>query len=167
MKRTYLDSGAYISDDELYRYHLWRVWDEKLPRVLFVMLNPSTANALKDDPTITRLVGYAERWGFGRLDVVNLFAFRSPHPKVMRAYTGDRVGLYNNAAIFGQAHKTNQIIVAWGRNGDDYLERVGDVLKMLNPYELWCLGYTKLGQPLHPLMLKNEVTRVLFTPERS
>lgn len=163
MKRTYLDSGAYISDDELYRYHLWRVWDEKLPRVLFIMLNPSTASATKDDPTITRLVGYAERWGFGRLDVVNLFAFRSPHPKVMKAFAGDRVGLYNNAAIFGQAHKTNQIIVAWGRNGDDYLERVGDVLTMLNPYELWCLGYTKLGQPLHPLMLKNAAERVRFS----
>jgi hypothetical protein len=126
------------------------------------MLNPSTASATKDDPTITRLVGYAERWGYGRLDVINLFAFRSPHPKVMKAYEGDRVGLYNDQVIHQISYNATQIIVAWGRNGDDYLERVGDVLKMLNPYELWCLGATKGGQPLHPLMLKNAAERVRF-----
>ncbi|TMF61888.1 MAG: DUF1643 domain-containing protein, partial [Chloroflexi bacterium] len=68
--------GATFSADRRYRYRLWRRWDGARPVVAFVMLNPSTADARRDDPTIRRCIGFAKSWGFGGVEVVNLFAYR-------------------------------------------------------------------------------------------
>ena len=85
---------AVISHDDKYRYQLSRIWDEEKPMVLFIMLNPSTADADVDDPTIRRVVNFAKSWGYGGVFVGNLYAFRSTDPKVLR-YIDDPIGEEN------------------------------------------------------------------------
>jgi hypothetical protein len=118
--------------------------------VTFVMLNPSTANAEKFDPTVRRCFGYACEWGFGSLEVVNLFALRSTYPAVLSKAT-DPVGPGNDAAIIKAVKASDLVIVAWGVHGPlrgrdcKVLELIADVK------DLHCLGKTKAGNPLHPL----------------
>lgn len=76
-----MDKGAIISGCGKYRYSLWRTWDKKLPKVMFIMLNPSTADAYEDDPTIRRCINFAKSWGYGGIVVGNLFAYRATNPK--------------------------------------------------------------------------------------
>ena len=77
--------NAVISDCGRYRYHLWREWDATLPTVIWILLNPSTADASVPDPTLKKCIGFAKRWGFGSVVVRNLFCLRTPKPKVMKA----------------------------------------------------------------------------------
>src|SRR5207237_5457574 len=77
-------SGASFSRDRRYRYRLWRRWDAARPVVAFVMVNPSTADAGRDDPTIRRCIGFARSWGYGRLEVVDLFAYRGTDTRAPR-----------------------------------------------------------------------------------
>jgi hypothetical protein len=79
-----VERAAAFSRDGRYRYALWREWDAAKPCVLFIGLNPSSADDRRDDPTIRRCTGFARRWGFGRLAVGNLFALRTPHPSQLR-----------------------------------------------------------------------------------
>jgi len=95
---TYLDAGALLDEDGLYRWRLWRLWDASRPRLLWVLLNPSTADARDDDPTLRRCVGYAVRWGYGAVDLVNLFALRSTDPRALRS-AADPIGYANDAHI--------------------------------------------------------------------
>jgi hypothetical protein len=81
MKYGGMKKDAKLSDDKLYRYQLSRIWDETKPKVLFIMLNPSTADADVDDPTIRRVINFAKSWNYGGVYVVNLYAFRSTDPK--------------------------------------------------------------------------------------
>src|SRR5882724_4976365 len=89
-----IGNGAVLSDCERYRYALWRRWAER-PAVLFVGLNPSTADALQDDPTIRRCIRFAKAWGYGALYMGNLFAFRATDPRAMKA-EADAVGPDND-----------------------------------------------------------------------
>lgn len=75
---------ATLSEDRKYRYTLTRIWDETKPKVMFIGLNPSTADETKDDPTIIRCINFAKSWGYGGLEMTNLFAFRATNPKVMK-----------------------------------------------------------------------------------
>ena len=108
--------GADISEDGRYRYVLWRdglVGDDDRA-CLFIMLNPSTADATKDDPTIRKCIGFCKRWGYGQLFVVNLFAFRTTDPKWLLSGAVDPVGPCNNMAITGMALCCGDIVCAWG-----------------------------------------------------
>src|SRR5438309_1547537 len=87
--------SATISNCQQYRYRLSRCWDESLPACMFIMLNPSTADAKVDDRTIKRCMAYARAWGYGKLYVGNLFAFRATKPKNMKA-ASDPVGPNNH-----------------------------------------------------------------------
>lgn len=89
-----MEKTAIISEDEKYRYQLSRCWDETKPRILFIMLNPSTADANIDDPTIRRVISFAKSWGYGGVYVGNLFAFRSTDPKGLKQIA-DPVGENN------------------------------------------------------------------------
>lgn len=89
-----------------YRYNLWRVWDEQLPRVLWVMLNPSTADASQSDPTLRRILDFSKQWGYGSLEVVNLYAWRSPDPKTLLS-ASDPVGSFNNQHIIRSVTNPN------------------------------------------------------------
>lgn len=151
-------AGCVLSADKRFRYKLWRWWDPTLPTCVFCLLNPSTADHQVDDPTVKRCVGFARRWGFGRVEVVNLFAWRATRPDDLPG-VADPVGEINDSLILASAKDpTVSRIVAgwgvgvgtWGVNGRD-----GTVLKLLaeagKPVQ--CLGRTKDGSPRHPLYL--------------
>ena len=166
MSRAYLMAGAHVSDDGRYRYRLDRQWaaTSRQPRTaVFVMLNPSTADADKDDATIRRCVNFADREGCGRLIVVNLFALRSTDPSALRAgwLAGDDVtGPDNHAAILeaiDEAAGTNGLIIAaWGANWPrpNMPPRLNwERNATANGIKPRCFGLTRHGQPLHPVRL--------------
>jgi hypothetical protein len=164
---AYDERSAELSGDGFHRYQLRRAW-EPLPRttVLWVMLNPSTADANIDDPTIRRCVAFSKVLGFGGLVVVNLFALRATDPAELLAVKNplDAVGPDNDRWIAEEAVKANGIICAWGANVADrrLKERAARVLKMLGSYDLFCLKRTAGGMPSHPLYLKSDLKPVLF-----
>jgi hypothetical protein len=149
--------GATFSDCGTYRYSLTRRWGAGAPLV-FCMLNPSTANAEHDDPTIRKCLGFAERWHYKALEVVNLFAYRSTSPHVLPTIE-DPFGPQNAEAIAAATRRTDRVICGWGAHGTlhgaDAL-----VLKWLNfarPGVTWALNINKNGTPQHPLYVSYEV----------
>jgi len=151
-----MEKGAHISDCGSYRYNLYRCWDRSKPFMTFVMLNPSTADANEDDPTIRRCMGFAEREECGGIEVVNLFAYRATDPKQMKSVI-DPIGPMNNDYLSAAALDDNKYIVcAWGAHGS-YRGRDKEVLKLLDIGSMIRhLGLTKAGQPKHPLYLKSD-----------
>lgn len=143
-------SEAVYSDCERYRYLLTRVWGPG-PRALFVMLNPSTATEVQNDPTVERCERRARALGFGAFRVTNIFAYRATDPKVMRAVP-DPVGPENDAAILGSIPWADAVVCAWGNHGL-HLDRGREVEAMLrgSGARLSHLGLTGQGQPRHPL----------------
>ncbi len=113
-------SGADISEDGFYRYSLWRTWDLSKPSCLFVMLNPSTADANRNDPTILRCIRYAEAWGFGELLVGNLFAYRATNKAVMKRQTNP-VGPQNDETL-RHLELVDKLPLALEREHDSALE---------------------------------------------
>ena len=105
--------GAVISDDNKYRYKLSRIWDNEKPTVLFIMLNPSTADSDVDDPTIHRVINFAKSWGYGGVFVGNLYAFRSTNPKVLK-HVGDPIGKDNIHHIQELIELSDKVVYAWG-----------------------------------------------------
>ena len=150
----YTEATADFSPCELFRYRLTRCWSDG-PTVAFIGLNPSTADAFKLDPTITRCVRRADRLGFGRLVMLNLFAYRATDPADMlkRQRSGrDVIGPENDAWIRREATAASAVVCAWGVHGT--LERRDrDVLRLLGGIKLHCLGKSKDGHPRHPLYL--------------
>ncbi|WP_431297607.1 DUF1643 domain-containing protein [Tabrizicola sp. BL-A-41-H6] len=143
-------SEAVYSDCERYRYALSRIWAPG-PRALFVMLNPSTATEVQNDPTVERCERRARVLGFGSFAVANIFAFRATDPRVMRA-AADPVGPENDAAILAAATEADRIVCAWGNHGL-HQARGAAVEHLLRSLDrpLLHLGLTGAGQPKHPL----------------
>ena len=146
-------SVAVYSDCERYRYTLTRRWDITGGKVLFVMLNPSTATEVQNDPTVERCERRARALGFGAFRVCNIFAFRATDPRVMRSQE-DPVGPSNDAAIAESAGWADQVVCAWGTHGA-YLARGAEVEALLRATgkPLWHLGLSKDGHPKHPLYI--------------
>ncbi|MBW4698117.1 MAG: DUF1643 domain-containing protein [Aphanocapsa lilacina HA4352-LM1] len=137
-----------------YRYALWRRWDAAGgPLVVFILLNPSAADAARDDPTIRRCLGFARRWGFGALAVVNLFAWRTACPRAL-AQAADPVGSENDRVLLRVCSGAGRVVVGWGNHGGLY-GRDQAVLALLGG-EVHCLGLTRQGRPCHPLYLPGE-----------
>ena len=134
--------------DGPYRYRLWRRWDDA-DTLLFVMLNPSTADHQRDDPTLRRCMGFARRWGFGGVEVVNLFAWRATRPRALRE-APDPVGPRNDQVIAEAAACCAAVIAAWGAHGA-LRDRAAVVRAALRAASPRCLGLTAAGQPRHPL----------------
>ena len=145
-------SVAIYSPDSRYRYALTRDWATGL-RVLFVMLNPSTATEVQNDPTVERCERRARALGSGGFAVANIFAFRATDPRVMRAEP-DPVGPANDATILDLAGRYDRIICAWGGHGAhlDSGAVVGSLLRATGR-DLFHLGLTVAGQPKHPLYI--------------
>src|SRR3954449_994715 len=122
-------SGAVFSACRRWRYLLWRQWDEKLPVANFLMLNPSTADEWKLDPSCTRARVYAERWGYGALIVTNIFGWRATDPEEMKAVR-DPIGRGNDRAILRAARESAIVVCAWGNHGA-HLSRSTQVRKIL------------------------------------
>lgn len=150
---AYTNTGADISDDGVYRYVLWRYWDASLPKALIIGLNPSTADAEVDDPTIRREVDFCQRWGCGGLIKANLFAFRATEPTVMQK-AADPVGPDNEATIRDllEDFQFKHIVCAWGSYGGSRGQNK-IMLEWLAPHALSCFGLTNTGHPKHPLYL--------------
>lgn len=154
-------SGARLSPDEVYRYTLDRVWDTTLPRAVFVMLNPSTADARVNDPTIVRCRGFAEREGCGSLSVVNLYALRATDPAELKDHpdpVGPENAFYLRSVI---TQNPRLVIAAWGahRMAAARVPALEEILR--DPLtgrriRLMCLGTTKSGAPRHPLYVRRD-----------
>lgn len=151
-----IEKGAEISPCGSYRYLLWRRWKPGIAGALFVMLNPSTADANDDDPTIRRCSDFAFRWGFGGIEVANLFALRSTDPTSI-FHAPDPVGPENGILPVGDV---GVIIAAWGARADHPMvcTRALEVLSDFTTRQLKvaCLGVTRGGHPRHPLYLRSD-----------
>ncbi len=147
------ESVAVYSDCEAYRYLLTREWSGVGGRALFIMLNPSTATEVQNDPTVERCERRARALGFGAFRVTNIFAYRATDPKVMRA-AADPVGPENDVAILDSLGWADTIVCAWGAHGA-HLDRGRAVEAMLrgSGRALHHLGLTKTGAPKHPLYI--------------
>lgn len=148
--------SAIISPCGQYRYLLTRPTEVQQPErdaALFLMLNPSTADATVDDPTIRRCLGFAKAWGCKGLAVANLYALRSTSPKGLWHHD-DPIGPENDAWLGRLAAEYGDVICAWGANAK--ADRVNEVASILVSAgsRLWCLGTTKTGAPRHPLYIR-------------
>jgi hypothetical protein len=153
-------SGAKFSPCRRWRYLLWRCWDESKPVANFLMLNPSTADEFKLDPSCTRARNYAERWGYGSLIVTNIFGWRSTDPSALKSVK-DPVGRGNDAAIVQAAKEAKLVVCAWGNHGE-HLKRGESVLKLLKGVRLHALRVNGAGHPAHPLYLPSSLLPTEF-----
>ena len=148
--------SAIISECGKYRYTLERKWGDG-PTVLWVMLNPSTADANNDDRTIKRCIGFSQREGFGSLIVENLYAYRSTDPGILtKISAAEARGPDNFWRMADSALRAGKVICAWGAPGGKY------VPLPLDGVILFCLGRTKHGAPKHPLYLAKSTPLELF-----
>ena len=144
---------AIVSDNQLYRYQLSRVWNSSLPMVMFICLNPSTADHNDDDPTILKCIKYAQDWGYGGLLMGNLFAYRATEPLDMKR-ADDPIGPLNNHHLKLMSQQVDKIVCGWGNHGV-YLDRDEKVKSMFD--NLYALKINKTGSPAHPLYLKKSL----------
>jgi len=157
------ESVALYSDCLCYRYALSRVWDTGGQRVLFVMLNPSTATEVQNDPTVERCERRARALGYGAFRVCNIFAWRATDPRDMRA-APDPVGPDNDAAILEGVAWADTVVCAWGTHGA-HMDRGATVARLLRKTQkpLTHLGLTKAGHPKHPLYIAYAVQPMAWT----
>lgn len=150
----------------MYRFRLSRVWDRSSRRVNFVMLNPSTADAFKVDPTVRRCLGFAHQWGMGALEVTNVFAVRGTDPKVIRA-TDDPVGSGNDVALVAAACAADLVVAAWGVHAV-HAHRETQVRELFASagVTLHALRLTKDGHPGHPLYVPASTSPSVWEPQQ-
>jgi hypothetical protein len=158
-----LTRSAEISECGTYRYWLRRSWKHggDGSTICFVMLNPSTADALVDDPTIRRCMSFARLWRFSVLSVRNLYAVRATDPKDIWS-NHDPVGPKGDVELLA-AKTADVLVVAWGIHAPEKRERAA--LEMFAGKQLWCLGVTKAGHPRHPLYVAGNQPLVKFPVE--
>lgn len=160
--------AAILSEDKRYRYTLIRHVAHNKRLATFIMLNPSTADATQDDPTIRRCMSFAEDWYCGQLAVVNLFAFRATKPNEMRR-AADPVGLDNDIYIARLARRATVLICAWGALGS-FRNRDRDVMKLLSlspKIRPMCFGTTIEGFPRHPLYVAGDTRLIPYSGRKS
>ena len=154
-----------FSPDRRYRYWLEAKLSDADGICMFLMLNPSTADEMKSDPTVTRAKGFARSWGYGTLWVCNIFALRATQPAVLRK-DPEPVGAENDEHILIRALQSDELICAWGNHGV-HLDRGSKVLDMLETQapdvRLGHLGMTMRNQPKHPLYLRADTPLSYFS----
>ena len=153
-------SGAIFSTDRRHRYILWRIWDEETKPLMVIGLNPSTADEIKNDPTVTRCIKRAYNLGFGGLYMANLYGYRSTDPKGLK-HTDDPVGLYNDSTILSYASESGMIIAAWGTHGSSRGPMLANYLKN-NGIQLHALRILKHNIPAHPLYLPYDLKPIEY-----
>lgn len=156
--KGYVSASADIQGE--YRYGLYRAW-EPTPhrRVLFIMLNPSTADGLKDDPTIRRCVAFAKAWGFGGMEIGNVCALRATDPSALEEHP-DPVGPQNGYALDFMLRGCGTVVCAWGASGGYIAARAkASLVSQLRQRDraYFHLGLTREGHPKHPLYLPRSV----------
>lgn len=168
----HVHKSAEVSECGRYRWWLrrsWSFWDAELGHIKgkgvcsFVMLNPSTADAMQDDPTIRRCIGFARSWGFDTLTVRNLFAWRATNPSELLRADTPTGGARGDLELL-TACTANIVIAAWG--ADVPFGRDAEALQLFSKnfshVPIYCLGKTKLGKPRHPLYVKGDTQPQLF-----
>lgn len=164
-----MEGTAVFSPCRNWRYTLHRSWEDG-EGVAFLLFNPSTADESKDDPTIRKCRGFAQRWGYGRMVIINLFAIRGTDPKIV-SRVQDPVGPLNNYHIRKAVEGCRSVICAWGCGGHmkgELRKRPAAVLDCLEEWlrygttKIECLGYSADGSPRHPLMLAYSTPREEF-----
>ena len=159
---TDMERKALIVDN--YRYWLSRIWKDPSPGskpnyVLWIMLNPSTADDIKDDPTLRRIIGFSKRWRYDGLYVCNLYAWiETDSRKLLVDKSIDYIGKHNDQNIRLYHIECNKTIIACGGRAES--RRLKEVLDMVKP--CYCLGLNKDGSPIHPLYLKNDLEPILY-----
>jgi hypothetical protein len=158
-------AGAVLDATGAYRYRLWRRWGAG-PAVVFVLLNPSSADANRDDPTLRRCAAFARRWGYPAVEVVNLFGYRGADPRCLRA-VADPVGPANDGHLRRAARAAGLVVAGWGTHGRLHGRDgvVGAWLAAAVPERLACLGTTASGLPRHPLRVPGSALPVPWRPE--
>lgn len=161
-----------MGTDDPHRYRLWRnlrqgIMSHRL--ISFVLLNPSTATHTEDDPTIRRCIGYARAWGFGVMQVLNIFALRSTWPKALYDCPEEMaIGALNDLILIDQCRQSERVVCGWGVHGELH-NRGGKVRELIirnaagyvaHGWKLNVLGLTKDGHPKHPLYLKKDLQPV-------
>jgi hypothetical protein len=146
-------NGATLSECGNFRYRLWRIWAPEAPHVLWVMLNPSTADATVDDPTIRKCIAFAKRWECGGIEVVNLYAFRATDPADLKACQY-RVGPRNFETLRAMlANHAGPVVAAWGAHAQASVAEWFRVEALLAGKPLYRLRRNKDGTPGHPLYI--------------
>lgn len=154
--------GAEFSDCGRYRYRLWRHVGRGDDRCAFVMLNPSTADQNTNDPTLLRCIAFAKSWGFGWLEVLNVFAWRSTDPKFLWD-VDDPIGPLTDIRIREATQDVSLIVCAWGAH-PLAVPRGRVVRELLPDRELHALKLTRDGDPCHPLYQPRNLRPFKFEP---
>ncbi len=158
----FTESSAVISPCERYRYVLRRRWAEGGKTLLWILINPSTADASKNDPTVKKGAGFSQRWGFNALVFANLFAFRSTDARGLLEPGLDIIGPQNDHWLDLLIGEHEHVILAWGAHHPQLVEkRMPSLVEIMGKHKrtAWCLGTSQRGQPLHPLMLGYKTPR--------
>jgi len=156
-----INSNAIFSEDKMHRYALIREWDLDKPSLMIISLNPSTADEKTNDPTIRRCIGFAKKWGFGKLFVTNLFAFRATFPKDLFE-SRNPIGNKNDYWLKKLSKEVDTVLLAYGNHGK-FKDRHNEILKLIkNPF---CIKISKTGMPMHPLYLKYTEKPISYQPK--
>lgn len=155
-----MERGAILSPNGFYRYRLWRFWNRSLPTLAWLMLNPSTADAEVDDQTVKKLIRFSTGFGYGGLEIVNLFAWRATDPAELRGWDyGSRViGPDNDKHILEVVKSCPKTIAGWGQHGKLYGRDAAVKWRLSTEHvSLYALKLAKDGSPYHPLYLKEDL----------
>ncbi len=148
-----MNKGAIFGHNKTHRYSLMRQWDSTKPNILFIGLNPSRADEVFNDPTITRCINFAKDWGYGGLYFANLYSFRTPDPVVLRENLNSAYDLFTDNHLKDMISNAERTVVCWG--SWKFIDtRVKKVLSMIS--EPYCFGVNQDGNPKHPLYLKGD-----------
>lgn len=152
-----INNGAKFSECGTHRYSIWRIWDKSKQIVMFIGLNPSTANQDSDDPTIRRVIKFASNWGYGGVYMMNLFTQVTPYPHELKLNDDEQI-IENRDRIFPMAEWCKLIIFAWGnfKEAEQEGQHYSDIL---NGY---CLGKNQNGSPKHPLYIHSKTQPTKF-----
>ncbi len=150
------NNGAIFSDCKKYRFVLWRIWNKNKPYIMFIGLNPSTANENIDDPTIKRVTKLANRWGYGGIYMLNLFPFITPDPEKLNVYNNP---FAKNDQWISTIHaKCEKIIFAWG----SFKEAKARERAIKSKFKGLALKINIDGSPRHPLYVRNDTKAIIY-----
>lgn len=160
LNETQASMGAELSPCQKYRYALWRRWSATAETnlLVFIGLNPSTADAINDDPTIRRCIGFAKSFGFGGVMMLNVYAFRATKPAVLKK-AADPNGPLNDETLRRYGKAASMVLAAWG-NHCPY-DRQEAVIQLIGR-NFHCLGINASGTPKHPLYISKDTKPIPF-----
>lgn len=166
MKSNHMDlfneNGAIFSNCREYRYALWRIWDKSKPYVMFIGLNPSTANEITDDPTIKRVQRFAHEWGFGGVYMLNCFPYISTNPTDLQDISPDRL---NDEHLFNCSQLCNMVVFAWG-SFDVVKDKGRDKELMIMFPDAMALIINRDGSPRHPLYVPTRTRPIHYAQSK-